>query len=152
MLTLAFLLPLFQELNDGVLHLFWGIRLREILSELLAFEGNPLQLSLFDFSQNVLHGFQGAAAFLAELPQALGLREGRRRLGEVHGFDDMQLFFGRQVGQFDGGIKGDLLLVDHVQEFRDQVGEADESMNLISAFACFLTNDIQCLQLHPNLG
>ena len=36
--------------------------------------------------------------------------------------------------------KGDLLLVDHVQEFRDQVGEADETFDCIFAHTNRLTN------------
>ena len=36
LVPLALLLPLFQKLNDGILHLFGGIGLREVLPELFA--------------------------------------------------------------------------------------------------------------------
>ena len=41
LVALAFLLPLFQEFNDGILHLFGRVGLREVLPELFALKGHP---------------------------------------------------------------------------------------------------------------
>ena len=64
----------------------------------------------------------------------------------------MLLFLRSQIGQLDGRVEGYLLLIDHVQKLRDQVGETDIPVDLISTFSSFLTDDIEGLQLHPNLG
>ena len=39
-----------------------------------------------------------------------------------------------------------------IQQFRNQFGQTDITVYLISAFSCLLTDYIHCLQLHPNLG
>ena len=128
-----------QKLDDGILHLFGGIGLREVLPELFTLESHPLQVSLFDFSQDILHGFQGTSSFLAEFFQSLCLGEGGGCLRVIHGFDDMLLFLGRQIGQLDSRIKGDLLLIDHVQQFRDQIGETDKALNIPCTITCLIS-------------
>ncbi|MBQ1316306.1 MAG: hypothetical protein IIY46_02365, partial [Lachnospiraceae bacterium] len=73
--ALAFLMPLFQELDNGVLHLLGGVGLRKILPELFTLESDTFQITFFDFTQDLTHVIQSTPAFLAKLFQALCLGE-----------------------------------------------------------------------------
>ena len=97
LVTQALFLPLFQELDDCILHLLWGVGLRKVLPELLTLESDPFKISLFDFTQDFLHGFQGTSAFLAEFFEPLCLGKGGRCLRKIHGFDDMLLLLRCQI-------------------------------------------------------
>ena len=59
-------------------------------------------------------------------------RDGRV-LGILHGLQKIPLFSSRQVGQLHSGIEGDFLLVHQVQQLRDEVGEADEALDVAIA-------------------
>ena len=111
-----------------------------------------VKLILFDFIHYFTHGIQGAAALLRELFQPLRLRQGWRCLCIVHCLQKFFLFRRFQIRQLYRRIEGDFLLIHHIQNFWNQVGKADIAMNLITAIASFLPDNIKGLQLHPNLG
>lgn len=46
------------------------------------------------------------------------------------------------IRKLNSRVKGDLLLVDHIQKLGDQIGEADESLNLAATFTCIFTKYI----------
>ena len=46
------------------------------------------------------------------------------------------------IRKLNSRVKGDLLLVDHIQKLADQIGEADESLNLAATFTCIFTKYI----------
>ena len=58
----------------------------------------------------------------------------------VHGFQKLFLFFGLQKGQLHRRIEGNLFLIHHIQQFRDQFGQTDEAPNRIFAYPCLVTN------------
>jgi len=46
------------------------------------------------------------------------------------------------IRKLNSRVKGDLLLIDHIQKLGDQIGEADESLNLAATFTCIFTKYI----------
>ena len=70
----------------------------------------------------------------------------------IHCRKKILLFFTCQIGKLHRRIEFDLTRIYHIQQFRNQFGQTDITVYLISAFSCLLTDYIHCLQLHPNLG
>ena len=131
-------LPLFQQLDDGVLHLLGRIGFREILAQHLVFDGHAVHLGLLFLAHDVEDGLVAALPLLAQLLDALGLGKGRCVLGVLHRLQKIPLFGGRQIRQLHSGIERDFALIHEVEKFRDEVGETDESLDLITAFSCIL--------------
>src|SRR5699024_2309005 len=75
--ALALFLPLFQQLDDGVLHLFGRVRPWKIFPQHIVFDGHAVHFGLLFLSHDVEDGIVGALAFLAQLLDALSL--GKRR-------------------------------------------------------------------------
>ena len=57
-----------------------------------------------------------------------------------------------QIGQFHSGIEGDFLFIYKVEQFRDKIGQTDETLNLIATFTKFFGHDLVGTFLCPNLG
>ena len=47
-----------------------------------------------------------------------------------------------QIGQLHSGIKSNFLFVYHIQQFRDKVGQADKTLDLLITFACSFSNNL----------
>ena len=47
-----------------------------------------------------------------------------------------------QIGQLHSGIKSNFLFVYHIQQFRDEVGQADKTLDLLITFACSFSNNL----------
>ncbi|MFQ8962220.1 hypothetical protein [Sellimonas intestinalis] len=45
-----------------------------------------------------------------------------------------------EEGQLIGRVEGDFLLIHHVQQFGNQLGEADVTLNLSLTFSCLICN------------
>src|SRR5699024_7429093 len=118
--ALALFLPLFQQLDDGVLHLFGRVRPWKIFPQHIVFDGHAVHLGLLFFPHDVEDGVVGALALLAQFFDALSLGEGRCVLGILHGLQKIPLFGSRQIGQLHSGIEGYFLLVNQVQQFGDE--------------------------------
>ena len=67
---------------------------------------------------------------------------GSQILGVVHCFQKIPLLAFVQIGQLHSGIEGDFLFVHHVQQFRDEVGQADKTLDLLITFACSFSNNL----------
>ena len=69
-------------------------------------------------------------ALLGKAPHfdSLGMRRGA--VLQLHHFVERTLLLFGQIGQFHSGPHGDLSLVHHVQQRRDQIGEADIALDL----------------------
>ena len=91
-------------------------------------------------------------ALLAVFFQPLGLGERRRGLFTVHRVQQIHLFLFFEEGQLVGRIEGDFLLVHHFQQFGDQLGEADVTLNLSATVTSFFTYHIGHFQLPDNLS
>ena len=102
-----------------------------------------VKLILFYFIHHFTHGIQGAVALLRELFQSLCLRQGWGCLCIVHCLQKFFLFGRFQVRQLYRRIKGDFLLIDHVQNFRNQVGKADIAFNRILTHSNSFTNNLR---------
>ena len=84
-IALTSFLPLFQQLDDGFLHLPGRVRAGEVFPQRGILEGNIAQLRLFDFAHDGSHGVPVQGSLLAEFFQALGLGQRGGGLGVVHG-------------------------------------------------------------------
>ena len=85
-LPLLFALPLFQQLDDGVFHLFRGVAAREILPQGVVFDDHFVQLVLFLFPHDRKGNVIREVPFLRQLFKPLRLGKGRCILGVVHRF------------------------------------------------------------------
>ena len=85
-LPLLFTLPLIQQLDDGVLHLFRGVAAREIFPQGVIFDDHLVQLVLFLFSHDRKGNIIREVPFLRQPFEPLRLGKGRRILGVVHSF------------------------------------------------------------------
>ena len=88
---------------------------------------------------------------LAQFLDALGLGKGGRVLGILHSLQKIPLFGSRQIGQLHSGIEGDFLLVYQVQQFGDEVGQADIALNLLSAFSGIVSASRNGVLAKPSL-
>ena len=86
------------------------------------------------------------------IDNVLSLGDGGRVLGILHGLQKIPLFGSRQIGQLHSGIEGDSLLIHQVQQFRDEVGQADEPFDLGLAIITIQSYFFCGCQLRPNLG
>src|SRR5699024_10394500 len=136
--ALALFLPPLQPLDDGVLHLLGRVGFGEVFLQHLVFDGHAVHFGLLFLAHDVKHGVVAAFFLLAQLFDALGLGEGGCVLGILHGLQKIPLFGSRQIGQLHSGIEGYFLLVHQVQKLGDEVGEADEALDLCLAFSCIL--------------
>ena len=84
MLLLALALPLFQQLDDGLLHPLGRIAPGKIFAQGVAGEGDLVQVAFLLLAHNYPHHVEGQVALLAVLFQPLGLGERRRGLFAVH--------------------------------------------------------------------
>ena len=94
-------------------------------------------------------------SLLAELFQPLGLGEGGGGLLAVHRVQQVHLFLFFEEGQLIGRVEGNFLLVHHVQQFGDQLGEADVTGNLVTALAYLFRQNLSgflAVKIPPNLG
>ena len=93
-------------------------------------------------------------ALLAVFFQPLGLGERRRSLLAVHCVQQIHLFLFFEERQLIGGVEGDFLLIHHVQQFGDQLGEADITKNLVFTLADLFSQYLARLlpKIVPNLG
>ena len=90
---------------------------------------------------------------LAVLFEPLGLGEGGGGLFTVHCIQQVYLFLFFEERQLIGWIKGDFLLVYHVQQFGNQLGEADITLDLSLAFSRLIRNKRnRSLRLLANLA
>lgn len=93
------------------------------------------------------HIIQRAAALLTFLFHALGLRKRWRGLRVVHGGKETLLFLGLQIGQLHSGVKGNFLFIHHVQNFGNEIGQADIAADGFpthaSVFAHFLRSQLR---------
>ena len=90
-LSLPFALPLVQQLDDGVLHLFWGVTAGKILPQGFVFDDNLVQFVLLGFAHDRKGNIIREVPFQRQLLEPLRLGEGRRILSVLHmwltGFD-----------------------------------------------------------------
>ena len=91
-------------------------------------------------------------ALLTVLFQPLGLGEGGGGLLAVHRVQQVHLFLFFEEGQLIGRVEGNFLLVHHVQQFGDQLSQADKSFDLRFTVRAVLSYFFCCGQLRPNLG
>ena len=124
--ALALPVPLLQELQDGFLHLARGVGPRKIFPDGFVFQGQPVQLGIL---HDIQHGVIAAFTCPAQSLDTLGLGQGRRVFAVLHGLQKIPLLVSCQIGQLHSGIEGNFLLVYQVQQFRNQVGEADIPVN-----------------------
>ena len=120
-------------MDDGLLHPLGRVASGEIPAQGVASQGDSLLFAFLFLPQNSPHHVGGQAPLLAELLQALGLGEGWRGLFAGHHIQELFLFLSREEGQLIGRIQGDFLLVHHIQQGGDQLGEADVTHNLNTA-------------------
>lgn len=85
-LPLLFALPLIQQLDDGVLHLFRSVAAGEVFPQGVVFDDHLVQLVLFLFSHDSKGNVIREVPFLRQLFEPLRLGKGRRILGVVHCF------------------------------------------------------------------
>ena len=83
-LPLLFALPLIQQLDDGVLHLFGCIAARKIFPQGVVFDDHFVQLVLFLFSHDRKGNVIREVTFLRQLFEPLCLGKGWSILGVVH--------------------------------------------------------------------
>ena len=91
-------------------------------------------------------------ALLTVLFQPLGLGEGGCGLLAVHRVQQVHLFLFFEERQLIGRVEGNFLLVHHVQQFGDEFGETDVTLNLSAADTSFFTNYIGHFQLPDELS
>ena len=48
---------------------------------------------------------------------------------------------GKQFPKLDGGVEGNFVLVNHVKQGRDKLGQTNVPLNLFAAFACAFSNN-----------
>ena len=154
MLLLALALPLFQQLDDGLLHPGGSVALWKILAQGIAGEGDLVQVAFLFLPHDDPHHVEGQVALLAVFFQPLGLGERRRSLLAVHCVQQIHLFLFFEERQLIGGVEGDFLLIHHVQQFGDQLGEADITKNLVFTLADLFSQYLARLlpKIVPNLG
>ena len=85
-LPLLFALPLIQQLDDSVLHLFGGVVAGKVFPQGIVFDDYLVQLVLFLFSHDRKGNVIREVPFLRQLFEPLRLRKGRRILGVIHRF------------------------------------------------------------------
>ena len=93
--------------------------------------------------------------FLAVLFQPLGLGEGGGGLLAVHRVQKLCLFLFFEERQLIGRVEGDFLLIHHVQQFGDELSEADVAGNLVTALAYLFRQNLSgflAVKIPPNLG
>lgn len=139
-------------MDDDLLHLLRGVVLGEIPLHILLIEEELLPLVGLFLGEQVMQVFSGQGSRLAHLLEGAGLGEGRGSLTGVHLLFEHPLVLLGQVRDLHRRIEGNLVFVYHLEDGGDQVGQADVTMNLVSAVAGFLSHNIHRLQLHPNLG
>lgn len=148
----AFVLPGVEQMDDDLLHLLWGVVLGKIPLHILLIEEELLSLIGLFLGEQMMQVFTGQRPGLAHLFEGTGLGEGRSSLTGVHLLLEHPLVFLGQVGDLHRRIEGDLVFIHHLKDGGDQVGQADVTMDLVSAITSFLSHNIHRLQLHPNLG
>ena len=63
--------------------------------------------------------------------EPLGLRKRRGSLFAVHRVQQVYLFLLFEKGQLISRVEGDFLFIHHIQQFGNQLGQTDKSLNLI---------------------
>ena len=89
---------------------------------------------------------------LTEFLEPLCLGERGGGLFAVHRVQELHLFLFFEEGQLVGRIKGDFLFIHHIQQFRNQLRQADISLYLSAAVTSFCTDHIGHFQLPANLS
>lgn len=77
------LLPLFQQLNNGLFHTLWRVAGGKVFAECVALEGDALRF-FFLLGHDGPHDQRGQLTALGELLQPLSLGKRRRGLLAVH--------------------------------------------------------------------
>ena len=114
-----------------------------------------IQVAFLFLRHNREHHILRQLPLLAEFLHALSLGEGRGCLLIVHGLYQLRLFLRREKRQLIRWIEGNFLFVYHIQQRRDQLGQADVTENLIFALTDLLGKQFAGLltgRLVPNLG
>src|SRR5574344_689861 len=138
-LALSLFLPLFQQLDDGLLHLDGRVAPGEILAEHIALDGDAVELVLLFLGHDLVHGVLRTFAGLTELFDALCLRQRRRGLGIIHSVEEPFLLVGFEIRQLHSGVERDFLAVHLFLKLRQKLGKTDKSLDLrfaVSGFLC----------------
>ena len=129
----AFVLPGVEQMENDLLHLLRGVVLGKIPLHVLLIEEELLPLVGLFLGEQVMQVFTGQRPGLAHLFEGTGLGEGRSGLTGVHLFLEHLLMFLGQVGDLHRRIEGDLVIVYHLKDGGDQVGQTDVTLNCSSA-------------------
>ena len=81
-------------------------------------------------------------SLLAVFLEPLGLGERGGSLFTVHRVQQIPLFLFFEKGQLIGRIERDFPFIDHIQQFGNQLRQADIALNLISALTNLLGQNI----------
>ena len=98
---------------------------------------------LFLFTQNAVDHIAVQLALLIQLPHLLGLGKGRRGRLPLNGNGNILLVLGADERNLYGGGKGKLLLVHHLLQIRDKLGQADIPLHLFVVHAVALPDDLR---------
>ena len=119
----------------------------------LAFFELGVFLSLIHiFPHNGKGGFIGELSFLRQLFHSLRLRQGRCVLGLVHGLQKIPLLSLVQIGQFHSGIEGDFLFIYKVEQFGNEIRQADKPLDIPGTLTSIFCKRFICSELRANLA
>ena len=107
------LLPLFQQLNNGLFHTLWCVAGWKVFAKRVALEGDALRF-FFLLGHDGSHDLGGQLAALGELLQSLRLRQRRCSLLAVHSIEKKALLVMLQKRKLICRVERDLALVHHV--------------------------------------
>ena len=65
---------------------------------------------------------------------------------------EIPLFYFFEKGQIKSRIEGDFLFIDHIQQFGNQLRQADIALHLVPTRTSLLRQQFICTQLRPKLG
>jgi len=91
-------------------------------------------------------------SLLAVFLESLSLGERGGSLFAVHRVQQIPLFFFFEKGQLISRIEGDFLFIDHIQQFGNQLRQADIALHLVPTRTSLLRQQFICTQLRPKLG
>ena len=113
-----------------------------------------LLMSIFGARVAVVYVIFGLiiAVIGGSLLEKLGMGERRRSLFAVHRVQKLRLFLFFEERQLIGRVEGNFLLIHHVQQFRNQLRQADKSFDLRFTIRTVLCDFLCGGQLRPNLG
>lgn len=78
--------------------------------------------------------------------------QGRCVLGLVHGLQKIPLLSLVQIGQFHSGIEGDFLFIYKVEQFGNEICQADKPLDIPGTLTSIFCKRFICSELRANLA